>query len=196
MGNRVLREFRSIAITITGSIILLSLINTKVFAMAKVQQKSMENTLYSDEKLLVDKISYNFTDPKRGDIIIFLKDEEKGNILEESYTYLKEVISLNNITDSRIRYVKRVIGIPGDEINIESGNVYVNGEMLYEDYIKGETYSRDIKFPLIVRENELFVLGDNREVSKDSRDFGTIKIEQVEGRAFFRIFPIGRIEKL
>lgn len=56
MGNRVLREFRSIAITITGSIILLSLINTKVFAIAKVQQKSMENTLYSDEKLLVDKI--------------------------------------------------------------------------------------------------------------------------------------------
>lgn len=68
--------------------------------------------------------------------------------------------------------------------------------MLYEDYIKGETYSRDIKFPLIVRDNELFVLGDNREVSKDSRDFGTIKIEQVEGRTFFRIFPIGIIGKL
>jgi signal peptidase I len=196
MGNRVLREFRSIAITITGSIILLSLINTKVFAMAKVQQKSMENTLHNDEKLLVDKLSYNFNDPKRGDIIIFLKDEEKGNILEESYMYLKEIISLNNITDSRIRYVKRVIGIPGDEVNIEYGNVYVNGEKLDETYIKGETYSRGIKFPLIVGEDELFVLGDNREVSQDSRDFGTIKINQVEGRAFFRVFPIGKIEKL
>lgn len=196
MVNRVLREFRSISITILGSIILLSLINTKVFAMASVQQKSMENTLNNNDKLLVDKLSYNFNDPKKGDIIIFLKDEEKGNVLEESYTYLKEIISLNNITDSRIRYIKRVIGVPGDEINIEFGNVYVNGEKLNESYIKGETYSRDIKFPLIVGENELFVLGDNREVSKDSRDFGTIKINQVEGRAFLRVFPIGKISNL
>lgn len=196
MGNRVLNEFKSIAITITGSIILLSLINTKVFAMAKVEQKSMENTLYSGEKLLVDKLSYNFTNPKRGDIIIFLKGEEKGNVLEESYMYIKEIISLNNIRDSRIRYVKRVIGIPGDEINIESGKVYVNGEKLDETYIKGETYDRDIKLPLIVGEDELFVLGDNREVSEDSRDFGTIKIDQVEGRAFFRVFPIDKIESL
>ena len=74
MIKRVMRELRNIAITITGSIILLSLINTKVFAMAKVQQKSMENTLHSGEKLLVDKLSYNFTTPKRGDIVIFLKD--------------------------------------------------------------------------------------------------------------------------
>lgn len=196
MGNRVLNEFKSIAITITGSIILLSLINTKVFAMAKVEQKSMENTLYSGEKLLVDKLSYNFTNPKRGDIIIFLKGEEKGNVLEESYMYIKEIISLNNIRDSRTRYVKRVIGIPGDEINIESGKVYVNGEKLDETYIKGETYDRDIKLPLIVGEDELFVLGDNREVSEDSRDFGTIKIDQVEGRAFFRVFPIDKIESL
>ena len=196
MIKRVVREFRSITITITGSIILLSLINTKVFAMAKVQQKSMENTLHSGEKLLVDKLSYNFITPKRGDIVIFLKDEEKGNLIEESYTYIKEVISLNNISDSRIRYVKRVIGIPGDEINIESGNVYVNGEKLNESYIKGETYGRDISFPVIVGEEELFVLGDNREVSKDSRDFGTIKIGQVEGRANFRAFPIEKIKSL
>lgn len=192
MVNKILREFRSIGITVVGSIIILSVINTKVFAMAKVQQKSMEDTLHNNEKLVVDKLSYNFNDPKRGDIIIFLKDEEKGSILEEGYRYIKEIISLNNITDNRIRYVKRVIGIPGDEINIKSGDVYVNGEKLEESYIKGETYGRDIDFPLIVGENELFVLGDNREVSQDSRDFGTIKVNQVEGRVAFRVSPLDK----
>ena len=186
MKKNFIKEVRSLGLTIIGSIIVVSIINTKVFAMAKVQQRSMENTLHSGEKFFVDKLSYSFTSPKRGEIIIFLKDEEKGNLIEESYSYIKGIISLNNITDTRIRYVKRVIGIPGDEINIESGNVYVNGEKLNEDYIKGETYGREISFPLTVGEGELFVLGDNREVSKDSRDFGTIKIEQVEGRAILK----------
>lgn len=190
--KRILKEVRGMSITIIGSIILVSLINTKVFAMAKVQQKSMENTLYNNEKLLVDKLSYNFVKPEREDIVIFLRDEEKGNVLEESYKYIKEVASFKHFTDNRTRYIKRVIGIPGDEINIEYGNVCVNGEKLDEPYIKGETNSRDIKFPLIVGENEIFVLGDNREVSLDSRNFGTIKINQVEGRAFFRAFPIER----
>lgn len=196
MKKDLLKEIRSLGLTIIASIILVSIINTKVFAMAKVQQSSMENTLYSGEKLFVDKLSYSFTYPKRGDIIIFLKDEEKGNFIEESYSYIKGIVSLNNITDTRIRYVKRVIGIPGDEINIESGNVYLNGEKLNEYYIKGETYDREISFPLTVGEGELFVLGDNREGSRDSRDFGTIKIEQVEGRANFIVFPLEKIKKL
>ena len=83
-GKMIFKEIRGAIIIIIGSIMLVSIINTKVFAMAKVQQKSMENTLYSDEKLFVDKLSYNFSKPERGDIIIFLKDEEKGNVLSES----------------------------------------------------------------------------------------------------------------
>lgn len=187
-----IKEVRGIAITVVGSLILASLINTKAFAMAKVEQKSMENTLYNNERLLLDKLSYNFESPKRGDIIVFLSNEEKGNVIEESYIFLKEVASLKFIPDTRERYVKRVIGVTGDEVNISGGNVYVNGEKLDEPYIKGETNGRDIKFPLIVGENEIFVLGDNREVSLDSRSFGAIKINQVEGRAFFRAFPIER----
>lgn len=192
-GKGILREVRGIIVTIIGSVILLALINTKVFAMAKVEQISMENTLYNDEKLVVDKLSYNFIKPERGDIIIFLKNEEKGNVLDESYIYLKEVASFKHFTDNRIRYVKRVIGVEGDEINISSGYVYVNGEKLDESYIKGETYNRDIDFPIVVGENELFVLGDNREFSKDSRDFGLIEVNKVEGRAIFRILPLERL---
>ncbi len=191
-SKRIFREIRGLIITILVSILLLSIINTKVFAMAKVQQKSMENTLYNDEMLLVDKLSYNFSEPKRGDIIIFLKDEEKGSFFEESYMFLKEVISLKNISDNRTRYIKRVIGIEGDEVNISGGFVYINGEKIDESYIKGDTNSREIDFPIVVGENELLVLGDNREVSKDSRNFGLIKINQVEGQAIFRVLPLNR----
>lgn len=191
-GKNIIKEIRGIILTIIVCIIVLSIINTKVFAMARVQQRSMENTLYSDETLIVDKLSYNFVKPERGDIIIFLKEEEKGNLLEESYRYIKEVASFNHFADNRTRYIKRVIGIEGDEINISSGYVYVNGEKLEELYIKGETYNRDIKFPLVVGKNQFFVLGDNREVSQDSRDFGLINVNQIEGKAIFRIFPLER----
>lgn len=191
-SKMIFREIRGLIIIIIGSIILLSIINTKVFAIAKVQQKSMENTLYSDEKLFANKLSYNFSKPERGDIIIFLKDEEKENFLSESYKYIKEVISFKYFNDNRTRYVKRIIGIEGDEINITSGYVYINGEKLNEPYIKGETYNRDIDFPIVVGENQYFVLGDNREVSQDSRDFGLININQIEGKATFRIFTLDR----
>jgi len=89
--------------------------------------------------------------------------------------------------------VKRVIGIPGDEVNIKDGYVYINGEKLKEPYVKGETFSGEINFPIKVPDNKLFVLGDNRPVSKDSRAFGLINSDQVEGKAIFRVFPFNKI---
>lgn len=190
--KKIINEIKGIALTILGSIIIVAIVNTEVLASAKVQQESMENTLYSDEKLIVDKVSYNFTAPKREDIIIFFDNDEKGNILEEGYEYLKEIASISYNTDTRTRLVKRVIGIPGDEIDIRDGYVYLNGSILEELYVKGETYSRDKEFPIKVEEDTVFVLGDNREVSKDSRNFGLVKINQIEGKAIFRISPFKR----
>lgn len=190
--KKIINEIKGIALTILGSIIIVAIVNTEVLASAKVQQESMENTLYSDEKLIVDKVSYNFTTPKRGDIIIFFDNDEKGNILEEGYEYLKEIASISYNTDTRTRLVKRVIGIPGDEIDIRDGYVYLNGSILEELYVKGETYSRDKEFPIKVEEDTVFVLGDNREVSKDSRNFGLVNINQIEGKAVFRISPFNR----
>lgn len=190
--KKIINEIKGIALTILGSIIIVAIVNTEVLASAKVQQESMENTLYNDEKLIVDKVSYNFTAPKREDIIIFFDNDEKGNILEEGYEYLKEIASISYNTDTRTRLVKRVIGIPGDEIDIRDGYVYLNGSILEELYVKGETYSRDKEFPIKVEEDTVFVLGDNREVSKDSRNFGLVKINQIEGKAIFRISPFNR----
>lgn len=191
--KKIINEIKGIALTILGSIIIVAIVNTEVLASAKVQQESMENTLYNDEKLIVDKVSYNFTAPKREDIIIFFDNDEKGNILEEGYEYLKEIASISYNTDTRTRLVKRVIGIPGDEIDIKDGYVYLNGSILEELYVKGETYSRDKEFPIKVEEDTVFVLGDNREVSKDSRNFGLVNINQIEGKAIFRISPFNRL---
>ncbi|WP_195428582.1 signal peptidase I [Clostridium sp. D46t1_190503_E9] len=193
MNNKnIIKEIRGSILTILGTIIIVVLVNTEVLASAKVQQESMENTLYNDEKLIVDKISYNFTTPERGDIIIFFDNEEKGNVFEESYKYLKEMASIRYDTDTRTRLVKRVIGIPGDEVDIKDGHVYINGNILDETYVKGNTYIRDINFPIKVEDDTLFVLGDNREKSKDSRNFGLININQVEGKVVFRLSPVSR----
>ena len=189
-NKKVLREIRGWTFSILGAIVIVSVVNSKVFAKVQVKQRSMENTLQDSQHLIVDKLSYNFSYPKKGDIIIFLEGEEKGTIIEDTINSVRLITGKGN---SQKRLVKRVIGEPGDEINIKDGYVYVNGEKLDEPYVKGETNNGEFKLPIKVLENQLFVLGDNREASIDSRKFGLINYNQVEGKAVFRIYPFDEI---
>lgn len=191
--NKIIKEIRNWIFSIVGAFLIVSLINSEVFARVLVQQKSMENTLYSNQQLIVDKLSYNFARPKRGDIIIFLEDEQRGTIIDDTFIFINNIKALFINTDKDIRLVKRIIGVPGDEINIKDGYVFINGEKLNEPYVKGETFSQELTIPITVPENKLFVLGDNRPVSKDSRAFGLINYYQVEGKAVFRVFPFNKI---
>ena len=116
--------------------------------------------------------------PKRGDIIVF-------------HTELKTE------TGSEKLLIKRIIGLPGDVIDIEDGLVYLNGELLEEDYIPaGGTMPHDARSHFEVPEDSLFCLGDNRGVSKDSRysDVGYIKIDEVVGKAVIRLYPFNSIK--
>jgi signal peptidase I len=197
MGKKaVIKEIKSWIFTILGALFIVALLNTEVFAKVQVQQHSMENTLFEKQQLIIDKLSYNFTEPKRGDIIIFLENEEKGNILKCALRSMDEVVSVFNDSVKSKRLVKRVIGIAGDDIDIKNGYVYVNGEKLEEPYANGQTINGDFKLPTKVGENKLFVLGDNRSVSKDSRKFGLIDCKQVEGKAIFRVYPFNAISKV
>ena len=189
-NKKVLREIRGWTFSILGAIVIVSVVNSKVFAKVQVKQRSMQNTLQDGQHLIIDKLSYNFSQPKKGDIIIFLEGEEKGTIIEDTINSVRLVTGKGN---SQKRLVKRVIGEPGDEVNIKDGYVYVNGEKIDEQYVKGETNNGEFKLPIKVLENQLFVLGDNREFSKDSRDFGLINYNQVEGKAVFRIYPFDEI---
>lgn len=187
--KNVIKEVRSWAFSILVAFFIAILLNSNVFAKVQVQQCSMEDTLYTNQQLIVDKLSYNFVKPKRGDIVIFLENKQRGTIVDDTVMFIKNIKSKFENTDMDSRLIKRVIGIPGDEVDIKDGYVYVNGEKLNEPYVKGQTFSRELEFPIKVGKNQLFVLGDNRPVSKDSRTFGLIDYKQVEGKAIFRVFP-------
>ncbi|EDU38397.1 signal peptidase I [Clostridium sporogenes] len=198
--RKVKKEIESWIFSILGAILIAGLVNSKVFAKVQVQQNSMENTLLTNEQLVVDKLSYNFAEPKKGDIIIFHENKEKGTIAEDTLEMVDNIISIFNNNNDSIekddRLIKRVIGIPGDEIDIKDGYLYLNGKKLEESYVKGETIEREFKLPIKVPENKLFVLGDNRMISKDSRMFGLIDYKQVEGKAIYRVYPFNHVGKV
>ncbi len=141
-----------------------------------VSGSSMENTLSDGDNLIVDKISYRFTDPKRFDIIVF------------PFRYKEKVY-----------YIKRIIGMPGETVRIEDGKIYIDGEVLQESYgrevIKNAGLAEE---PIELGEDEYFVLGDNRNDSTDSRDpsVGVLRRDELIGRAWVRIWPLSKIEVL
>lgn len=134
-----------------------------------VSGSSMETTLSDGDNLIVDKISYRFNEPERFDIIVF------------PYKHAEDTY-----------YIKRIIGMPGETIQIKSGNIYINDELLVEDYGTERMEASGIAAePLLLAEDEYFVLGDNRNHSSDSRDpnVGVLKREDLIGRAWVRIWP-------
>jgi signal peptidase I len=142
----------------------------------QVQQESMENTLMPDQYVLVDKLSPLFDDYNQGDIIVFTPP--KGWSHDQANT----------------PFIKRVIGLPGDSIDIHDGRVFVNDLPLDEPYLYlGEpTGVPDVKVHTWrVGEGQLFVLGDHRAASQDSRQFGPIERSTVIGRAWMRYWPLG-----
>lgn len=143
-----------------------------------VDGPSMEPTLYNHEHLLVEKISYHFNDLDRFDIISF-------------YPFGKEV--------STEYYIKRVIGLPGETIQIKGEDIYINGEILEENYGKDPiTFAGVASQPIHLQKDEYFVLGDNRSISKDSRseEVGIVKKEQIGGKAILRIWPLNKFGKV
>lgn len=154
-------------------IVLLSLcIITFVGQRTKVSGHSMETTLSDGDNLIVDKITYRFRDPQRFEIIVF-------PFQYEEHTY----------------YIKRIIGLPGETVQVIDGYVYINGEMLDENY--GLEVMEDPGIaaePITLGDDEYFVLGDNRNHSSDSRDpsVGVLHRSDIMGRAWIRIWPFDK----
>ncbi len=197
-GKKILREIWEWVVVFAAAFILVMLLNTTVFATTQVRQTSMQDTLMEGQHLFVEKVSYWLGNPSRGDIIVFIETENPSGFFDRIRIFLKDVSEIFKPVESKtnIRLVKRVIGIPGDEVDIRDGRVYLNGTELEEPYVKGETWQRDISFPVTVPEGDYLVLGDNREVSKDSRTFGFIERSQIEGRAVFRFWPLNEAGRL
>lgn len=146
------------------------LLVTFVAQRTRVSGSSMETTLSDNDQLIVDKISYRFSDPDRYDIVVFPYKYEKN-------TY----------------FIKRIIGLPGDTVQVLDGFVYINGELLDEHYGTEIMLDPGIAAePLTLGEDEYFVLGDNRNNSKDSRSdsVGILKRKDLIGKAWIQIWPL------
>lgn len=193
MGKRIVKEIKEIVVFAVIVVVSVLIIQSHVLASTKVQQHSMETTLIEDDFLFAEKIGYVFAEPKLGDIIVFLEDRPEGFWGSSIGICIKDTVGKFKKEDPRMRFVKRVIGLSGDTIDIKDGNVYVNGEELNEPYIKGYTDTRELKYPLVVPEGQLFVLGDNRGYSLDSRNFGCIDKDMIEGKVVFRLWPLNQI---
>ncbi len=171
--KNIMKEVLSTSIYLLLVLCAAYLIVTYVGQRTQVSGGSMESTLSNEDHLLVDKISYRFTQPERFDIIVF------------PFQY-----------DEEIYYIKRIIGMPGETVKIDDeGNIYINDEILEESYgrevIENPGIAAD---PIVLGDDEYFVMGDNRNNSSDSRDpsVGNIHRDDIIGRAFIRIWPLAK----
>lgn len=194
VGKRILREIWEWVVVFVTAFVLVMFLNTAIFATTQVRQTSMQDTLVEGQHLFVEKLSYLIGDPKNGDIVVFIESEYPSNYLDRIKIFLRDVSEIFKPVEEKTnkRLVKRVIGIPGDEVDIRDGQVYLNGKLLEEPYAKGQTFLRDMTFPVTVPPEKYLVFGDNREVSRDSRSFGFIDRSQMEGKAVFRFWPIAK----
>ncbi|TZE83371.1 signal peptidase I [Calorimonas adulescens] len=169
MDKKTMNEVLSWIEVIVVAFVIAFLIRGFIFEPITVNGDSMIPTLHNGDDLIVFKLPYRFSPPKYGDIIVF------------KYP-----------SDPRYHYIKRVIGLPGDSIEIKDGEVYVNGKKLIEPYINEKTLM-DFKLDK-VPDDTVFVLGDNRNWSRDSRypDVGPVPFKNIIGKATIRIWPLNK----
>ncbi len=170
-GRRLRNSIIELCVYIAIIVICVAFVPKYVLQRTIVDGKSMMNTLKHGENLLVEKVSYHFTDPGRFDVIVF-------------YPHGRE---------SSDYYIKRVIGLPGETVQIKGEDIYINDEKIEENFGKDPIVDPGIaEKPIKLGDDEFFVLGDNRTVSEDSRyeEVGPVKRENIEGRAILRIYPL------
>lgn len=163
--------------SIITAVVIAILIKTFIFNTTYVLGNSMFPTLHEKDRLFANKASLYFSAPHRGDVVVLEAPDETNK-----------------------DYIKRVIALEGDTVEIKDGNVYLNDELLEEDYIEKSSYTQTYNETYWeIPAGYLFVLGDNRKAgaSKDSRAFGYIPVDSIKGITSFRYFPIdGRFGKV
>ncbi|MBE5965425.1 MAG: signal peptidase I [Lachnospiraceae bacterium] len=174
---KILREVFIWALEIAAVILLAYFIVYYTVEKTDMVGVSMEGTLYDGDSIVINKFSYQFIDPKRFDVIVF---KQSGK--EHSYYN-----------------IKRIIGLPGETVQIKEEQIYINGEILGESVLVEPMINYGLAEEEIkLEENEYFVLGDNRNNSEDSRfaSIGNIRREEIVGKAFLRLAPFNFVDKL
>jgi len=161
-----------------------------------IPSRSMVPQLQVDDRVVVSKLSYRLHTPRRGDIVVFdAPPSEQGAHARNRNPGIRAIRSVGEaigVLQARTEFIKRVIGLPGETVEGRDGHVYVNGDYLYEPYL-GHGVPTGSFGPVKVPRGQLWVMGDNRDESRDSRVFGPIRSAKVVGRAIWRIWPPGHL---
>ena len=153
--------------TILPAFVIALLINLFLAQGTYVHGQSMEPNLHTDQRLIIEKVSYRLHGPQRGDIVVIRLEEYE------------------------IPLIKRVIGLPGETVEVRGSQLYINGELQAEGYLP-DALQRDYG-PAQVPEGHVFVMGDNRNASNDSRSFGAVHMSQIVGRAWLSYWPLSQV---
>jgi signal peptidase I len=174
-GRGILTEMAEVAILALGLYLIINFAIQTVHVIGS----SMFPTVSDQDYLIATKIDYRLHPPQRGDIII-----------------------MRDPFDSSRDFIKRVIAVPGDRILIRGGQVFINGHLLQEPYVSPEPWTESADWPLgstvdpegvLMKSDEYFVMGDNRNHSSDSRVFGAVHRDQIEARAWLRVLPLSKL---
>lgn len=176
-GPGVVRSVLSFLGMVVLVLVMSWAMRTFIFGAYEIPTGSMETTIMSGDRVFAEKITYLASEPEQGDIVTFEDPEIPGRIL-----------------------IKRIVATEGQTIDLIDGAVYIDGVPLDEPYVHGEpsnplvpAYGVDITYPYTVPEGHIWVMGDNRTNSSDSRYFGPVPVESVTGKAVFTYWPIGSL---
>ena len=154
--------------TIVPAIIIALLIHVFLAQATRVYGLSMEPNLHTNQRLVIEKLSYHLHSPNRGDVVVLHDPGGSPELL-----------------------IKRIIGLPGERVTVADGRVYIDGAPLDEPYLTQPTQGGGRSW--LVPPLHVFVMGDNRSASRDSRIFGPVALEELIGRALFRYWPLGEV---
>jgi signal peptidase I len=167
-GARVRSALRDAAGTLVPAIVIALLIHVFLAQATRVYGQSMEPNLHTNERLVIEKFSYHFHGPRRGDVVVLRDPGGSSELL-----------------------IKRVVGLPGERVTLADGRVFIDGVALTETYLNQVTQGQARSW--VVPPLSVFVMGDNRSASRDSRIFGPVALEELVGRALFRYWPLGEV---
>ncbi len=173
LGNFILEFVQSIVLALSVFVLLYLF----VAQPNQVNGSSMVPNFTDGEYLLTDKLSYQFSTPQRGDVVVF------------------KAPSTEACSENECEYIKRVIGVPGDKVMVKDNDVYLNGSKLVQNFLPDDFVTMPGNFckegeEVSVPEGQYLVFGDNRSHSRDGREFGPIKKDLILGKAFFKYWPL------
>lgn len=192
-GQGIVDFLKELPVLIIVAFGLAILIKTFLLQAFFIPSGSMEDTLQQGDRVFVSKLSYRWGDPQRGDIIVFVSPnaperEDRGPV-GNFFRSLREGLGL---ATPELDLIKRVVAVEGEVVQGKEGILYVNGDPVEEPYLKEQGVIGDFG-PVDVEDGEVFMMGDNRANSQDSRFFGPVEESAIVGRAFIRIWPASRM---